>query len=82
MKDSNVIPFAFQAGIQIFLPEKFVQPVVSIVVTHQQNLFDVVRYRWHPSFRGRISLYRNLSCIGTVVKHRRVLVEAFHSQAV
>ena len=38
--------FLMQLGVDILLPQKFVEPVVSVVVAHHQYLFNILADRW------------------------------------
>ncbi len=60
--------------IEALLSNKFIEAVVSIIVTYQEDLPDVLRYRGQAVGRGCIGPYGCLPIITAIGKHGRIFV--------
>ena len=54
------IAFQIQIFIKKLLPHKLIQAIMRIIITHHQNLFDVMRHAWDAVLLRIVGILRGV----------------------
>src|SRR5258705_12448063 len=74
------IPFLPKFLIQCLLSNKFIQPVISIIIADKKYFLYVLGNGWQTIHRQTISIYFYLPVVAAVCKHRCIPVEPGYMQ--